>query len=327
MKQSLQQLKIGVLVGGISSEREISYVSGESVFKALKEEGYNAVIIDVDDTTLIDKLKDEKIEFCFNTLHGRFGEDGKIQAILEYLKIPYTGSGVHGSALAMDKEKTKLIFKATSIPTAPFLAFSPEDLKDKDYIFKFAAKNIGFPMVIKPTLEGSSIGITIIKKYEELEECVCDLFKKYTRIMVEKYIPGREFTVAVLGGEKLESLGVVEIIPKEGFYDLSNKYSKGKTDYVFPAEVPERIAKSMRENALKAHQFIGCFGYSRVDFRWDGRREPQVLEINTLPGMTELSLLPMSASVNGYNFIQLLEKMMEFSINRKKSSFYRIFSV
>jgi D-alanine-D-alanine ligase len=324
---NIKELNIAVLVGGFSSERDISFKSGQSVLEELRKNGYKVFLVEVDGQDFIKVLESKKVDFCFNFLHGKFGEDGKVQALLEFLGIPYSGSGVCASAIAMDKEKTKLILKATGIPTPLFMAFSPEDIEDnKEYILSLAREKINYPLVLKSPHEGSTIGVKLVDSEEELEGLFEEWFKKYTRLMLEEYIEGREFTVAVLGGEKPEALGVVEIIPEKGFFDLESKYTKGMTKYEYPANIPEGIAAKMRELALLSHQYIGCYGYSRVDFRWDGYREPQVLEINTLPGMTSTSLFPMSASVYGYKFIDILEIMIEHSLLRRKSYFYDDFS-
>jgi D-alanine-D-alanine ligase len=324
-REELKDLTIAVLVGGFSSEREISFKSGQAVLEELRKGGYNVFLVEVNGREFINILQDKKVDFCFNLLHGKFGEDGKVQALLEFFGIPYSGSGVAASAIAMDKEKTKLLLKATGIPTPLFMAFSPEDFKEKEYIMSLARETVKYPLLIKAPQEGSTIGIKLVKTEEELLTVAEEWLQKYTRLMLEEYVKGREFTVGVLGGETPASLGVVEIIPLSGFFDLEAKYEKGKTKYEYPAKIPEGVSNKMRELALLAHQYIGCFGYSRVDFRWDGYGEPQVLEVNTLPGMTATSLFPMSASVYGYDFLTVLEVMIWDSLHRKKSYFYRNF--
>ncbi|MFH1130432.1 MAG: D-alanine--D-alanine ligase, partial [Pseudomonadota bacterium] len=232
-------------------------------------------------------------------LHGRYGEDGCIQGLLELLNIPYTGAGVLASALAMDKVIAKQLFQNAGLPTPPWIVIQRNQVEQ--------AKKLGFPLVVKPRSEGSSVGLAVVHSEEELEAAVC---KRTQDILVEKYIPGRELSVAVLGdGAKSRCLGTVEIKPSSGLYDYQSKYEKGDTKYLVPAPLPENIVQRIEEIAVAAHSLLGCCGATRADFRWDGQDEPMLLEVNTLPGMTGSSLLPKIAARAGLSYEDLVERI------------------
>jgi D-alanine-D-alanine ligase len=296
----LKNKKVGVVMGGISAEKEVSIKSGKAVLKALQKKGYDAVPVQVD-KNVESQLRDAGIDIAFIVLHGGWGEDGRLQALCEILNIHYTGSGVLASGLAMNKAQAKAIFSQNDIPTPKHCpAIS------RDFVFD----KMGFdpPVIVKPTAEGSTVGLSLVKSVDEYTDAL-EKAKKYDDTpMVEEFIPGRELTVGVLDGEPL---GVVEIVPKSGLYDYESKYTQGATEYVSPAQIPEKTAEEVRELGKRAYAALGCKGGARVDFRLDPKRGPFVLELNTIPGMTELSLLPMSAKSCGMDFEELCERMLK----------------
>ena len=290
---------IALLMGGLSSERDVSLSSGKGIEKALNELGYKVTPIDVG-RDIVQKLAEIKPDIAFNALHGTYGEDGCIQGLLEIMGIPYTHSGVMSSAIAMDKQQTKYIMQDIGIPCPQGSVISKEDI---------AAGNIPIPRpyVIKPVSEGSSVGIFIIQEGDK-NPSLQDL-SKFKEMLVEQYIPGRELSVATTD-EK--SLGVVEIRPKEGYYDYTNKYVGGKTDHFMPAPIDKDIYEQAMQYALKAHKTLKCSGISRTDFRYDESSEKlYFLELNTHPGMTPLSLVPEIAAYSGISFNELVKHLVQ----------------
>ncbi len=292
---------VAVLMGGWSSERDVSLVTGHECSKALKAAGFKVSEIDVGHD-IAKVLTETKPDVCFNALHGRFGEDGRIQGLLDILGIPYTHSGVMASAIAMNKVRTKEICLAVGIPLAEHKIAARKDA--------FAGRAMDAPYVIKPIAEGSSIGVRIVREGDNLAP---DEDWRYgEEVLVERYVFGRELTVAVMGDR---ALTVTEIRPRTGFYDYTNKYTDGKSDHILPAPVPKVIFDQAMEVALRAHQTLGCRGVSRSDFRYDDTRgEPGrliFLEINTQPGMTPLSLVPEQAAFLGISFTDLVSWMVE----------------
>jgi D-alanine-D-alanine ligase len=292
----LKERRIGVLMGGRSSEREISLQSGEAVLEALKARGYDAVGLDVG-LDVCAQLSQREIEVAFIALHGRYGEDGCIQGLLESLEIPYTGAGVLASAMAMDKVVAKRLFEIQDIPTPPWaLARSGEAAE---------AIALGFPLVVKPRAEGSSVGLKIVADEAALNAHLLQLGEE---TLVEAYITGREFSVAVIGeGKAARVLGNVEIRAAAGLYDYEAKYQRDDTEYLVPAPVSADISEAMGEFALKAHRLLQCTGATRSDFRYAGDGAPLLLEINTLPGLTSHSLLPKIAVHTGLSYEGLVE--------------------
>ena len=292
---------VAVLMGGWSSERDVSLVTGRECSKALKAAGFKVSEIDVG-RDIAKVLTEAKPDVCFNALHGRFGEDGRIQGLLDILGIPYTHSGVMASAIAMNKVRTKEVCSAIGIPLVEH-KLAPRKAA-------FAGKAMERPYVIKPITEGSSIGVRIVK---EGDNGPPDEDWSYGEtVMVERYVAGRELTVAVMGDRPLT---VTEIRPRTGFYDYTNKYTDGKADHLLPAPVPKLIFDQAMQVALLAHQTLGCRGVSRSDFRYDDTKgEPGrliFLEINTQPGMTPLSLVPEQAAFLGISFTDLVSWMVE----------------
>jgi D-alanine-D-alanine ligase len=299
---SFKKKKIAVMMGGLSREREISLKTGKSVLKALGEKGYTVLPVDVGDD-IAEKLLKEKVECAFLALHGRFGEDGTIQGMLELMRIPYTGSGVLASALAMDKIMSKKFFLCEKIPTPRFEVFQREQIK-KDRPPKVS---LPLPVVVKPAREGSTIGISIVRRDEELDPALKMAGEYDEEILVEEFIKGREITVGILQNIPLP---VIEIAPKSGFYDYRSKYTKGETEYILPARIPREKYLYAQEISLKAFQELGCSGVGRVDLMADEDENPFVIDVNTMPGMTETSLLPKAAGYAGIPFEDLVERIL-----------------
>ncbi len=295
--------KIGVLFGGLSGERDVSVRTGEAILGALCSRGYDASGIFVDrDIDLV--LRQTHIDVAFLALHGRYGEDGCVQGLLEVLGIPYTGSNVLASALAMNKAKAKEIFRLHNLPTAPSYlseADSGEDIIDNHGSF-------GFPVVVKPVGEGSSLGVRVARDELELEAAIEEALRFDDDVIVERFIEGKEISVAVLDGKPL---GAIEIVPRKGFYDFHNKYASGRSDYHFPARLsPERYRSVLRLASL-AHGALGCDGATRVDLIASERGNEVLLEVNTLPGLTPTSLWPKIAHGAGISFEDLVEEILK----------------
>jgi D-alanine-D-alanine ligase len=307
----MQSRKIGVLLGGMSSEREVSLRTGEAVLAALRERGHQAVPIYVDRDVDV-ALRQEQIEVAFLALHGRWGEDGCIQGLLEMLGIPYTGSDVLASALAMHKAKAKELFRLHNLPTPAYytvtraqLADGPEETPDQ--ALAAIHGDFGFPCVVKPVREGSSVGVSICREPADLHPAVERALRFDDEILVERFIAGREISVAVLGDR---AIGAVEIAPRDGFYDYANKYIRGATDtYVPPRVSPERY-RGLLTQALRAHLALGCSGATRIDMMLSEAGNEFLLEVNTLPGLTPTSLLPRIADAAGISFGELCEMML-----------------
>ena len=300
--QSLKKKKIGVMMGGLSREREISLKTGKAILKALTEKGYTACSIDVGQD-IAETLVKEKIECAFIALHGRFGEDGTIQGMLELMRIPYTGSGVLASALALHKVMAKKLFLCEKIPTPSFDVFQRQE------IGKDPLRNISLPLplVVKPAREGSTIGVSIARTEEELVLALKEAGKYDEEILVEEFMKGKEITVGILEDIPLP---VIEIVPKSGFYNYHSKYTKGETQYIIPARIPREKYLYAQEISLKAFRTLGCSGCARVDLMTDGDGDPFVIDVNTMPGMTETSLLPQAASYAGIPFGDLVERIL-----------------
>jgi len=290
------------MMGGISREREISLKTGKAILKALTEKGYMVTPIDVGDD-VAEKLVKEKIEYAFLALHGRFGEDGTIQGMLELMRIPYTGSGVLASALAMHKIMSKKFFLCEKIPTPRFEVFQRNEI-NKDHPKKLS---LPLPIVVKPAREGSTIGISIVRKDEELGPALKKAGEYDEEILVEEFMKGREITVGILENIPLP---VIEIVPKSGFYDYHSKYTKGETQYILPARIPREKYLYAQQISLRAFQELGCTSLGRVDLMTDEDENPFVIDVNTMPGMTETSLLPKAASYAGIPFEDLVERIL-----------------
>ncbi|HUL36899.1 MAG TPA: D-alanine--D-alanine ligase [Thermodesulfobacteriota bacterium] len=300
--QSLKKKKVAVMMGGLSREREISLKTGKAILKALTEKGYTVAAIDVAED-IAEKLVKGKVECAFLALHGRFGEDGTIQGMLELMRIPYTGSGVLASALAMHKIMSKKFFLCGKIPTPRFEVFQREEI-EKDLPKKIS---LPFPVVVKPAREGSTIGISIVRKEEELGPALKKAGEYDEEILAEEFMKGKEITVGIL---KDIPLPVIEIVPKSGFYDYHSKYTKGETEYILPARIAREKYLYAQEISLRAFQTLGCSGVARVDLMTDENENPFVIDVNTMPGMTETSLLPKAAGYAGIPFEDLVERIL-----------------
>lgn len=312
VKMPLTIKKIGILMGGLSTEREISLKSGMAIYNALKTLGYNVITIDVG-ADICEALIKNKIEIAFIALHGGYGENGSVQGMLEVLGIPYTGSGVLASALAMDKVISKKIFIYHGIAVPEFYVINREVINDDTSdILKRLNIVFSMPWVIKPATEGSSIGVSIIRNIEEFSSGLKKAFSYCSRVLVEKYIEGKEIHIGILNGNVL---GGVEVRPSLEFYNYEAKYTKGLTDYILPPEVDEVVYERAKDVARLAHLALGCKGGTRVDLRIDKNGEPYVLEVNTIPGMTETSLLPKIAKLAGYDFYALVEEILKGAID------------
>ncbi len=291
---------IGVLFGGLSAEREISLKTGHAALQALQLLGYRAVAIDVNQN-LPQQLEQAGIEIAFIALHGRFGEDGRVQGLLEMLQIPYTGSGVLASSVAIDKVVTKQMLIYHDIPTPKF-----DFMRVGDSVDVLLERCSSLPLVVKPSREGSTIGITIARSGEALRSGVELAANLDGTVLVEEFIEGSELTVSVLNGK---ALPVIKIVPKSGFYDYQAKYNSADTKYLLPAPIDENIYQLVQQAAVKACRVLGCRGAARVDFmlREDGF---YCIEVNTIPGMTATSLLPKAAQAAGVDFPQLVEMIL-----------------
>lgn len=305
----LKNKRIGILYGGWSAERSISLKSGGAVIKALKQGGYKVIPIDVDKNIAV-KLPKYKIDIAFIILHGPFGEDGTVQALLQAAGIPYTGCGVLASALAMNKIFSKEIFDFHKIPTPEWAVLS--DINQRDV--GNCIESFGFPLVVKPATQGSAIGVTIPKNKIEFEKGLRLAFKYDTQVLVEEYIPGREITVGILGDK---ALPVIEIVPVKGkFYDFKAKYAKGGSLHIIPAKLNKKLSVQIQDIAKKAFNALGCKAISRVDLRLTPEGKPFVLEVNTLPGMTETSLMPDAAKAVGMSFLDMILEIIKTSIDK-----------
>jgi D-alanine-D-alanine ligase len=289
-------------MGGHSQEREISLKSGRAILKALLEKGYQAHPVEVGHD-LAEVISREKIECAFVALHGRFGEDGTVQGLLEMMKVPYTGSGVLASALAIHKVMTKKIFLAEKIPTPSFEIISREVVERNH----FNGVSLPLPLVVKPAREGSTIGISVVQSEEELLPALKKAGKYDEVILMETFMKGKEITVSILGDLPLP---IIEIVPKGGFYDYHAKYTKGETQYIIPARIPREKYLYAQEISLRVFRTLGCSGFARVDLMTDENEDPFVIDVNTIPGMTETSLFPKAAGYAGIPFEDLAERIL-----------------
>lgn len=293
--------RVGVLYGGLSAEREVSLKSGKAVGLALQELGFMVTLIDVD-RDVFARLKEAKIEVVFIALHGAYGEDGTIQGGLEYLQIPYTGPGVMASSIAMNKVMTKRILLSHEILTPDYTVPAIGDCEVE-------VPPGGYPLVVKPVAEGSSLGMSIVTDAVDIEAALIKARKFSRQVMIESYIPGAELTAAVLQGEPLP---LIEIRARAGIYDYQAKYTKGFSEYLVPAPIDEAITDQVKGLAAASARALGCDrGAVRVDFRLDPANHPYVIEINTVPGMTETSLLPQAAAANGIDFATLIDCILQ----------------
>ncbi len=301
--------KILIISGGISKERVISLDTGKQVAKELEKNNYTVKIVEPS-FKLLDEVKLFKPNIIFNALHGQFGEDGYIQTILETTGIPYTHSGVIPSAIAMDKELSKKLFVKNKILTPKCILYSHD--KPKSDLIKFIENKLKFPVVIKPINEGSSVNVFICTKLNIIKNL--KLLKDYNKVIIEEFIAGREIQAAIIGSKKL---GAIELKPKRGFYDYQAKYSsQAKTKHIIPVDLSKKDYDKLMSVAMKAHKLIGCRGVTRSDFKFYNGKF-YLLEINTQPGMTSLSLVPEIAAHHGINFIKLIQLILKDASSKK----------
>lgn len=304
--------KVVLLKGGKSSEREISLKSGAACAEALRSEGFDVVEVDPADNDALQRIMDERPTVVFLALHGKDGEDGCIQGFCELLEVPYTGSGVLASALAMDKERAKVVYKAAGLKTAPWRVIRLGERFDADDIIN----DLGDKVVVKAIHSGSSIGVYITEGKTELETAIGDAFTYDDIVLVESFIAGTETTVAVIGNDSPEALPVIEIVPQgdSTSYDFTAKYAAGGSKHIIPARLDAGVTAAVQATALRAHEALGCKGVSRTDVMVDDSGEPWVIETNTLPGMTSTSLLPDTAAHVGISFGQLCRMLVELAL-------------
>lgn len=295
--------KVAVLMGGTAAEREISLVSGQAVLDALLKQGIDAFGVDVG-SNVVQQLSDQTFDRVFNVLHGRGGEDGEIQGLLESMQVPYTGSGVLGSALSMDKYRSKLTWQGLGLPTPGFaLLRKAEDLS--------AAAELGFPLMIKPVHEGSSIGMAYVESEAELKSAWQEASKYDSLVMAEQWITGKEYTAAILGDMLLP---MIKLETENRFYDYAAKYELDTTRYLIPSGLDARFEAEFQQLAKSAFEAVGCKGWGRVDLMVDADDRPWLIEVNSVPGMTSHSLVPMAAKAAGIDFEKLVWKILEQTV-------------
>ncbi len=312
----MKKLTIALLAGGISSEREISLQSGDQVYEALDKKKFD--VIRYDPKTDLNRLVAEapSIDAALIILHGPYGEDGTVQGLLDLLDIPYQGSGVLGSAIAMNKLVSKQLYERFGLPVPPYIVIQHDDAIDpEEYIERF-----GIPLVVKPVKGGSSVGVSIVKSKESLKNAVDEAFTYDDTVLIESYIDGIELTGGVIGNKNLEALPIIEIIPdkEHEFFDYEAKYTAGIIREICPARIDEDLTVKAQTYAKMAHSSLFCKGYSRTDMILK-KREIYIIETNTIPGMTATSLLPLAAGAAGIGFSQLLDRLIELSIEEHKS--------
>jgi len=307
----MKKLTIALLAGGISSEREVSLNSGRQVFEALDKEKYH--VIQYDPKTDLGKLTADasQIDAALIILHGKYGEDGTVQGLLDLLGIPYQGAGVLGSAVAMNKLASKQLYEKAGLSVPPYISVRKGDVID----IKRCLEKLGLPLVIKPVSGGSSIGMSIVKSEDSLKDAVDKAFLYDDTILIEKYIKGIELTGGVIGNDDLQALPIIEIVPGESyeFFDYHAKYTPGATREICPANIDDALTKKAQNYAKTAHKALFCKGYSRTDMIFSGE-ELYILETNTIPGMTRTSLLPLAAKTAGISFSQLLDRLIQLGI-------------
>ncbi len=302
-----KKMKIGVLLGGLSAERGISKMTGEAVFHALNALGYHAVTVEVDRDLPL-KLKEMNIEIAFNALHGKWGEDGVVQGLLELMGVPYTGSGTTASAVAMDKIFTKHLLTSAGILTPQYLAVN----RPIEYAQLIKESGMNLPYIIKPACEGSSIGISKVSAPGDLPAAFAEAFKYDRRVLIEKFIEGKDITVAIYDDKVLGSMEIgIQGGSRREFLDYEVKYTEGMEVFNIPPSLPDSVVKSIEEAALNAHTLLGCSFYSRIDFKVASAGRPYLLEVNTLPGLTSLSYVPKIAESKGMNYEGLIEGILQ----------------
>ncbi|MCL2871239.1 MAG: D-alanine--D-alanine ligase [Coriobacteriia bacterium] len=320
----LDAMTVVVLRGGVSAEREVSLRSGHNVSQGLRKLGVSVVMMDAADLGFIERLRALKPDLVFNALHGKFGEDGTIQGLLEVLGIPYTGSGVLASALAMNKDASKVLFARAELATPKgILVHRDEFNQNKEcsstYSYTVLVEALGTEdLVVKPNGEGSSVGVSLVSNEKDFNAGLKQALHTDSSALVEECIPGRELTVGVLGDANRDAfaLPVIEIIPKTDFYHYKNKYATDATDFIVPADLEQPVTDACQQLAVSAHNMLGCQGYSRSDIRLKDDGTAYILETNTLPGLTEGSLLPKAAATEGIELPELLSLIVKYALSK-----------
>lgn len=308
-------MKVLVLMGGASSEREVSLRSGKAVLDALLKLGYEAEGLDPKPEALAE-IPEKKPDLVYIVLHGKFGEDGTIQGYLDLLGIPYTGSGVACSAICMDKILTKKLLGYEGLPTADFVTFHKNSFDSGSLVVDSLVKKLGLPLVIKAATQGSSIGTYIVKEAFSIPQAIKDAFAYDDQVLVEKFIDGVQLTVTVVGNDKLKVFPVIEITAENEFYDYESKYTPGMSTHIIPARIDENLRQKVQTISEAAYRAAGCRGVSRVDVMIDKQGNPYILEINTIPGMTETSLVPDAARAIGVSFEDLVDEQVKLALEK-----------
>lgn len=308
-----RSIRVALIAGGTSGEREISLASGDGAQEALFQAGFETVRLDPANKEDLVTLISEPFDVAFLCLHGKGGEDGSIQGMLDLIGLPYTGPGVWSSATAIDKAKSKLFYERAQVPTPASATLF--DASEATAALKSMAP-FGWPLVVKPATEGSALGVFIVNSAEEARFAIEDAFKIDTEVLLEQYISGTEITVAVLGNAQPQALPVIQIVPRNDFYDFDAKYAPGGSQHICPAPLSEAATAKAKEYALAAHKALECRGMSRTDMIVDSQDQPWVLETNTIPGMTQTSLLPDAAAAEDISFPQLCTMLIEYALEK-----------
>lgn len=307
--------KIVVLMGGPSSEAEISRLTGTAILNALQEKGYNAVGMEFVPKTLVEDIKESGCDIVFNAVHGKYGEDGRIAAVLEMIDMPYTSCSVLSSAITMDKVASKHLFRSTGISTPNCLIYRKTDT-DRNLVEEIAGK-FSMPVVVKAASQGSSIGVEIVEKKEDLQKAIDACFEYDDAILVEEFIKGRELSIPVYGNKEKKALPIIEITTNSGRYDYKSKYTKGESFHIIPAPLSEELTAKIQKLCIDACTVADCRGVVRVDAMLSEENIPYVLEINSVPGMTQTSLVPDAANHVGISFGELCEMILQMAIEEK----------
>ncbi|MDR0501340.1 MAG: D-alanine--D-alanine ligase [Coriobacteriales bacterium] len=338
---STKKYKIVLLCGGTSNEREISLISAQGVQQVMQERGHDVVLVDTGERGFMHKIAHSGADVAFIALHGKGGEDGCIQGALELFGIPYTGSGVLASALAMDKARTKVMYESVGLSTAPGIVVSivgndslgnsahcstancPDQKAAEDDVARSVQEahsrvvaEVGIPCVVKPVCDGSSVGVSVVHDDASLANALTSAFAVSGEVLVEKFIDGTEITVGVLGNSNAFALPIVEIVPRGGFYDFDSKYSAGGCEHIIPARISDKAALAASAAGLAAHKVLGCSGMSRTDMIVDANDKPWLIETNTIPGMTPVSLLPDAARAAGISAAELYESFIFWALEK-----------
>lgn len=313
-----KDLKILVICGGVSTEREVSLRSGKAIYEALIRKGYTNVDIFDLQRENIASLFDSKLDIAFLGLHGKGGEDGCIQGLLELAGIPYTGPGVSTSAVCMDKILTKRVLAHAGLPTPKFKVYRKEECRNVNGVIDELIESLGLPMVLKSPCQGSSIGVVMVKTRESMEEAITEVFKYGDHLLAEQFVRGPELTLPILGNEELTVLPVIEITSEREFYDYKAKYTNGLCHHIIPANIDKKVEEQVIELGQRAYKVLDCKVLSRIDFIVDENDGPMIIEVNTLPGMTDMSLFPDAARYSGLGYDDLVEKFLELGFKAKR---------